>query len=117
MRVRAEQVEGVADCVDRTRRSEQQPGQAPPREHGCAADHEGEQDRVTNRVDEENGDPGCTEAGPAGPGEGVHDRLECERSAHCRRAQAGDGAVEPGCGEESLHSLRSISTIAVYARG
>ena len=57
VRVGAEEVEGVADRVDRARRGEEQPGQTPPRQHRRAAHDECEEEHVADRVDEEHGHP------------------------------------------------------------
>ncbi len=93
-----EQVEGVADDVQRQARREHQPRRlATAREHRRPADHERQQQGVPDRVGEVRG--GSERAQPGV----LHHVVERERRADRGGADAGDGTVEPGVEREPAH--------------
>ena len=93
--LRAEQVERVADGIQRTSRGEEQPrAAAAAREHRAAAHDHGQQQGVSERIRE------VRRHGRRTAARGMRDAVEGKRRAQRGRAEAGDGAVEPGRRDE-----------------
>ena len=83
--------------LTRTGSREEHPGQPAAGEDRGAADDQGEQQHVPDRIDEIDGDPQRGADAERG-----HDRVEGEGCADGRGAEAGDGTVEPRGGEQPV---------------